>query len=103
MSNEPDPTNDPYPAVGGQLLDGVLVERLLSASFLDTIRSCDGCGDQGCCDPTCWYCHSPMGPENLRLLAQNLGTAGFLCTAWQNAKRSPSWEPGCGHAADKEP
>lgn len=33
-----------------------LAERVANAS-LPTLTSCDGCGDEGCCDPTCERCH----------------------------------------------
>lgn len=56
----------------------------------------DMVGDEGCCEPDCWWCHSPLGPENLRRLAENLATAALLCCAWQLGDLCPTWEPGCG-------
>jgi hypothetical protein len=60
------------------------------------LTSCDFVGDSGCSDPDCWRCHSPMGPENLRTLAENLATAALLCWAWQLREVCPTWLPGCG-------
>jgi hypothetical protein len=59
------------------------------------LTSCDFVGDSGCCDPDCWQCHSPIGPENLRTLAKNLAAAGQLCRAWQMRVEDPAWSPGC--------
>lgn len=53
-------------------------------------------GDSGCTDPTCWTCHSPLRPENLRTLADNLATAAMLFFAWQLRAVCPEWQPGCG-------
>jgi hypothetical protein len=63
--------------------------------FTFDISSCHAVGDAGCCDPDCWYCHSPIGPENLRRLADNLATAAALCRAWQLRDLDPAWRPGC--------
>jgi hypothetical protein len=73
------------------------------------LTSCDFVGDSGCCDPDCWQCHSPLRPENLRRLAENLATAAILCRAWQLGwvagsdprmdDGSPEWRPGCGSEA----
>lgn len=72
----------------------------LTAAELDSIRqlnltSCDFVGDSGCCDPDCWQCHSPIGPRNLRCLAENLAAAALLCFAWQLRDTCPTWKPGC--------
>jgi len=60
------------------------------------LTSCDFVGDEGCCDPDCWRCHSPLRPENLRTLADNLATAALLCYAWRLRETCPTWKPGCG-------
>jgi hypothetical protein len=59
------------------------------------LTSCDFVGDSGCVDPDCWQCHSPIGPENLRQLAENIATAAMLCRAWQQRDEKPDWFPGC--------
>jgi hypothetical protein len=73
----------------------------LTEADLESIRqlnltSCDFVGDSGCCDPNCWQCHSPLGPKNLRCLAENLATAALLCWAWQLRDTCPTWKPGSG-------
>jgi hypothetical protein len=73
----------------------------LTAAQLESIRqlnltTCDFVGDSGCSDPDCWRCHSSMGPENLRMLAENLATAALLSWAWQLREANPMWTPGCG-------
>jgi hypothetical protein len=82
----------------------------LTAADLEALRrleltSCDFVGDYGCNDPTCWQCHSPVGPANLRSLAKNLAIAAMLCRAWQlgwvagsdpRMGGDPEWRPGCG-------
>lgn len=57
--------------------------------------ACAACGD-GCCDPECYHCYSPLRPENLRTLAQNFATAAMLCRAWNMRDNDPAWRPG-GH------
>jgi hypothetical protein len=59
------------------------------------LSSCDFVGDSGCVDPDCWRCHSPLSPENLRTLAQNLATVALLCFAWGLRDACPAWSPGC--------
>ena len=81
------------------LLDGV-DDTPLTETDLESIRqlgltSCDFVGDSGCCDPNCWQCHSPVGPDNLRCLAKNLAAAAMLCRAWQMHDADPAWRPGC--------
>jgi hypothetical protein len=61
----------------------------------DLMSCCDFVGDSGCSDPACWRCHSPLRPDNLRRLAQNLATAGQLMRAWQLCSEDPAWYPGC--------
>lgn len=61
---------------------------------------CFGCGDEGCVDEDCYYCHSPLRPPNLRRLAQNLATAAGLCKAWELGQGPKGWKPGCGMSAD---
>lgn len=61
---------------------------------LSFLHACDGCGDSGCCDPDCWYCHSPLRPENLRTLADNLATAAQLDRSWRLRDVDPAWYPG---------
>lgn len=75
-------------------------------SFMRQLTSCDFVGDEGCCDPDCWRCHSPLRPENLRTLAENLRRAAALCEAfdlggdmWDVDARIGRWRPGCGKAA----
>ncbi len=68
-----------------------VIERLRD---LD-LTSCDFCGG-GCCDPDCYRCYSPLRPENLRTLAQNLANVAMLCWAWQLREVCPTWKPGCG-------
>lgn len=64
------------------------------------LTSCDFCGG-GCCDPDCYRCYSPLRPENLRTLAQNIATAAMLCRAHQLLDEDPAWRPGCNiEAAD---
>jgi hypothetical protein len=58
------------------------------------LTSCDFCGG-GCCDPECWRCYSPRGPENLRQLAKNIETAAMLCRSWELRGEEPDWRPGC--------
>jgi hypothetical protein len=58
------------------------------------LTSCDFCGD-GCCDPDCWRCYSPLAPDNLRTLAGNLKIAAMLCRAWELRGQEPAWRPGC--------
>jgi hypothetical protein len=60
------------------------------------LTSCDFVGDSGCSDPDCWRCHSPMGPENLSRLAENIAVAALLSWAWQLREVDPQWTPGCG-------
>lgn len=67
------------------------------------LTSCDFCGDSGCCDPDCWRCHSPLRPENLRTLAENLRVAGILCRAWQMREEEPAWRPGCNLDEERRP
>ena len=86
-----------------------LTEADLKALRQLNLTSCDFCGDSGCCDPTCWRCHSPVGPEHLRALAKNLEAAAILCRAWQlgwgagisypRMDGAPKWRPGCGSEA----
>lgn len=76
--------------------------------LVDSIRdlgltSCDFCGDDGCCDPECWRCHSPLRPENLRRLAGNFATAAMLCRAWQMRADDPAWRPGCNLKGTEPP
>lgn len=66
-----------------------------AASLEIELTSCDFVGDEGCVDPDCWRCHSPMGPENLRTLAKNLAAAAMLCRAWELRGADPAWRPGC--------
>lgn len=73
----------------------------LTEAQMESIRRleltiCDFVGDSGCSDPDCWRCHSTMGPDNLRRLAENLATAALLCRAWQLRDACPLWKPGCG-------
>jgi len=63
------------------------------------LTSCDFCGDSGCADPDCWRCHSPLRPERLRTLAQNLAIAARLYHAWELRGAFPAWAPGCGEPA----
>lgn len=75
-------------------------DKPLTEADLQSIRdlnltSCDFVGDSGCCDPDCWQCHSPIGPENLRRLAANIAAAAMLCRAWQLREGDPAWYPGC--------
>jgi hypothetical protein len=68
---------------------------------LSYLTSCDFVGDSGCSDPDCWQCHSGIGPQNLRTLAQNLAAAAARCRAWQRGRAvAPfaawEWGPGCG-------
>ena len=60
------------------------------------LTSCDFVGDSGCSDPDCWRCHSTMGPENLRMLAENIAVAALLSWAWQLREADPLWTPCCG-------
>lgn len=68
-------------------------QLIASVRDLD-LTSCDFCGD-GCCDPDCYRCYSPLRPENLRTLAKNLAAAAMLCRAWQMRGDDPAWRPGC--------
>jgi len=67
------------------------------------LTSCDFVGDSGCTDPDCWRCHSPLRPENLRTLAENLAIAALLCWAWKLRDGCPTWKPGCGEAPVRLP
>lgn len=94
------------PLIVGNPLDELL-ERLgpeedvpLTEADYQSIRdlnltSCDFVGDSGCVNPNCWQCHSPIGPQNLRTLADNLTFAALLCWAWQLRDVCPTWRPGC--------
>lgn len=62
------------------------------------LTSCDFVGELGCADPTCWQCHSPIGPGHLRCLSRNLATAALLCIGWQRQHKDTGWRPGCGVA-----
>ena len=77
------------------LEDAPLTEADLKMIRDLNLSSCDFVGDSGCCDPNCWQCHSPLGPENLRTLAKNLAAAAMLCRAWQMRDVAPAWRPGC--------
>jgi hypothetical protein len=66
---------------------------------------CLGVGDEGCVDESCYYCHSPLRPPNLRRCAQNIAIAAALCRAWELGRVYGSdprmtgpeeWKPGCG-------
>lgn len=71
-----------------------VTEVPLPQDLLDNLSSCDFCGG-GCSDPECWRCYSPLSPENLRTLAENLAMAGKLTRAWQIRDEDPAWFPGC--------
>lgn len=69
---------------------------------------CPGCGDEGCVNEDCYYCHSLLRPPNLLRLAQNLVTAAGLCKSWELGRYYGSdprmdgpeeWKPGCGEPA----
>lgn len=89
--------------------DTPLTEEDLASIRQLGLTSCDFVGDSGCCDPNCWQCHSPIGPENLRRLAKNLAAAAMLCRAHhlgfeegmdtagvgEGYPSSRPWTPGC--------
>jgi hypothetical protein len=87
---------DPLDALLADADDKPLTEADLESIRQLNLTSCDFVGDSGCCDPNCWQCHSPIGPANLRCLAENLATAGLLYWAWQLRDLCPTWKPGCG-------
>lgn len=101
-----EPYEDPEPSVQawlalafpGASLTNVRVERVTRDAHAVNfdLSSCDAVGDSGCTDPDCWRCHSPLRPENLRTLADNLATAAMLFFAWQLRAVCPAWQPGCG-------
>lgn len=63
------------------------------------MSSCDFCPD-GCCDLDCYRCYSPLRPENLRTLAENLAIAAALCWSWHLGHGVwQVWQPGCGWSA----
>lgn len=67
----------------------------MSLTLWPPLTSCDFVGDEGCIDPECWQCHSPLSPTHLRTLAKNLAIAGMLCQAWWWRDQHPTWRPGC--------
>ena len=87
------------------------VEREALYTFVRAtgLISCDFVGDSGCSDPTCWQCHSPVGPAALRCFAKNIAIAAVLCRAFQlgftagsdprMSDDAPEWCPGCGMEA----
>ena len=81
--------DDDKPMTDAELEEGRQILRDLDLS------SCDFVGDYGCCDLDCWRCHSPLRPENLRTLAENIAMAAMLCRAWGKRDEDPSWRPGC--------
>lgn len=90
----------PLDAMIASLESSLPAEEPLTEADLQRIRdlnltSCDFVGDSGCCDPDCWQCHSPIGPEHLRQLAKNIVSAAMLCRAWQERGEHPEWRPGC--------
>ena len=85
---------------GPIIVDTPLTEEDLASIRQLNLTSCDFVGDSGCCDPNCWQCHSPIGPDNLRHLAKNIAAAAMLCRAWQMRDVDPAWRPGCNIAVD---
>lgn len=84
------------PVDSNDVLDEAALDRIRA---LD-ITSCDFCPD-GCVDPECYRCYSPLRPECLRQLAANLATAAGLCRSFALARgtRQEAWRPGCGWPA----
>jgi hypothetical protein len=95
MEMEMDATIHPQEEVKVTMNPLELPEVPMTPLELPELSSCDFVGDLGCSDLDCWYCHSPVGPENLRALARHLATAAMLCRAWRLASTESAWFPGC--------
>ena len=59
--------------------------------FGPILRSCDFCGDEGCRDDDCDYCHGGLRemPETMRTLAHNLAWAATLCRSYEMGANPP--------------